>query len=59
MFTKYHGRQSYLKLQNWLIWTKVANTWVGMDRIPCNEYKKMSEPMGFKNQVLNQHIINN
>jgi hypothetical protein len=20
-----------------LIWTKVANTWVGMDKIPCSE----------------------
>ncbi len=37
VFTKCHKGQSYLKLQKWLIWIKVANTWVGMDKIPCSE----------------------
>jgi len=34
---KCHGGQSYLKSQKWHIWIEVVNTWVGMDRIPCNE----------------------
>jgi hypothetical protein len=33
LFTKCHKRWSYIKLQKWLIWTQVANTWVGMDKI--------------------------
>jgi hypothetical protein len=37
VFTKSHGRQSYLKLQKWLIWTEVTNTWVGLDKIPYDE----------------------
>jgi hypothetical protein len=36
IFTKCHEGQLYLKLQKWLIWTKVANAWVGMNRIPCS-----------------------
>ncbi len=35
--TKCHGGQFYLKSQKWLIWTKVANTWVEMDKIHFNE----------------------
>jgi hypothetical protein len=26
-------------LQKWLIWTQVANSWVGMDMILCNDSK--------------------
>jgi hypothetical protein len=37
IFTKCHGDKSYLKSQKWLIWTKVINAWVGMDKIPCSE----------------------
>jgi hypothetical protein len=37
VFTKCHGGQSYLKLQKWLIWKEVTNTWVGKERIPYNE----------------------
>ncbi len=37
VFTKCHGGQLDLKSQKWLIWTQVANAWVGMDRIPCSD----------------------
>ncbi len=33
----------YLKLQKWLYWTKVANVWVGMDKIPCSGGSHMGE----------------
>ncbi len=37
IFTKCHKGQEYLKWQKWLIWTKVANTWVGMGMTLCSE----------------------
>ncbi len=33
----------YLKSQKWLYWTKVANVWVGMDKIPCSGGSQMGE----------------
>jgi len=39
VFNKHHKRHSHLKLQKWLIWTQVANSWVGMDIILCNGSK--------------------
>lgn len=30
-------KQSRQQSQKWLNWKQVANTWVGMDWIPCNK----------------------
>jgi len=36
IFTKCHRKQLYLKSQKWSIWIKVANVWLGMDKILCS-----------------------
>jgi hypothetical protein len=37
-FTKCHGGQSHPWLQKWLIWSHVANAWIGMDSIPRSAF---------------------
>jgi hypothetical protein len=41
ILTSCHGKQSHLQSQKWLLWTRVANAWVGMDMIPCSEIEQL------------------